>query len=360
MAGSREVGRSSMASKRLIVSKGSMGDRSIKTTTGKRKATMRIIEQIVIGKKSQEECEDGIIVTDSFAAVIDGSTSKTNIRIADRLRQGGEGQGGEGVAGEESIALSLASEGTSNGRLAMLLVKDFIRQMPADISVQDFCRGVTEYINKVYRIAGLDISHLQQHPIERLTASCAIYSAHRQQVWMVGDCQVVVGQQGNCQCYNNPKPQEAIYDHKRAEVLRRMLANGDATIDSVRTNDPGRAAVLPDIIDSCNYQNRSGNGGYSVIDGFTIPLDKVRIIDIPQKADANTNHNTDLNVNTSTTLILASDGYPTVLPTLTATEQHLQAIIAHDPLLIHDFLATKAVMKGQKSFDDRSYLRLSV
>ena len=38
---------------------------------------MIIIEQSIIGKKCQEVCEDGLVVTDDFIAVIDGSTSKT-------------------------------------------------------------------------------------------------------------------------------------------------------------------------------------------------------------------------------------------------------------------------------------------
>ena len=38
---------------------------------------MKIIESSIIGKKSPAACEDGMVVTDDFIAVIDGSTSKT-------------------------------------------------------------------------------------------------------------------------------------------------------------------------------------------------------------------------------------------------------------------------------------------
>ena len=35
----------------------------------------------MVGKKSQEACEDGVVVTDDFIAVIDGSTvSYTHLR----------------------------------------------------------------------------------------------------------------------------------------------------------------------------------------------------------------------------------------------------------------------------------------
>ena len=41
---------------------------------------MKIIEQFIEGKRSQKECEDGIVVTPDFIAVIDGSTSKSQYR----------------------------------------------------------------------------------------------------------------------------------------------------------------------------------------------------------------------------------------------------------------------------------------
>lgn len=72
---------------------------------------MKIIEQLVVGKKSQEECEDGIIVNENFAAVIDGSTSKTPIRM-------------NGFC--------------SNGRYCMELIKNCINSISSDIDVYGF------------------------------------------------------------------------------------------------------------------------------------------------------------------------------------------------------------------------------
>ena len=42
---------------------------------------MKIIEQNLVGKYTQDTCEDGIVITDNFIAVIDGSTSKTTFRL---------------------------------------------------------------------------------------------------------------------------------------------------------------------------------------------------------------------------------------------------------------------------------------
>jgi glycerophosphoryl diester phosphodiesterase len=40
---------------------------------------LKIIEQNIIGKHRQEDCEDGIVITDDFVAVIDGSTARPRI-----------------------------------------------------------------------------------------------------------------------------------------------------------------------------------------------------------------------------------------------------------------------------------------
>ena len=106
---------------------------------------MKIIESSVIGKKNQEACEDGMVVTDDFIAVIDGSTSKTPKHLNPDMK---------------------------NGRYAMMLISEYIREeLKADASVDDFCQGVTAYIyNKVYEKLGVE-ERLKEHPEERLTAS---------------------------------------------------------------------------------------------------------------------------------------------------------------------------------------------
>lgn len=81
---------------------------------------------------------------------------------------------------------------------------------------------------------------------------------------------------------------------------------------------------------------------YAVIDGFPIPLDKVKTYNA---ADADT-------------LILATDGYPQLFPTLAATEAHLQECLHEDPLMLTIHPATKGWMLGSDSFDDRSFLKI--
>lgn len=109
---------------------------------------MKIIESSIIGKKSSEACEDGMVVTDDFIAVIDGSTSKTPKHLNPDMK---------------------------NGRYAMMLISEYIREeLKADASVDEFCQGVTAYIyNKVYEKLGVE-ERLKKHPEERLTASAIL------------------------------------------------------------------------------------------------------------------------------------------------------------------------------------------
>ena len=137
---------------------------------------MEIVERNMVGKKSQEACEDGIIVTDDFIAVIDGSTSKTPTHLSPDMK---------------------------NGRFAMVLISEFIKkELKAEASVDDFCQGVSSYIyNKVYKTLGME-ERMKLHPEERLTASAIVYSCARREVWMVGDCQALIGGK----LYENNKP----------------------------------------------------------------------------------------------------------------------------------------------------------
>ncbi|MCD8291861.1 MAG: hypothetical protein LUC91_10225 [Prevotella sp.] len=271
---------------------------------------MKVIEQTIVGKKTQAECEDGIVVNDNFIAVIDGSTSKTPNRINKQY---------------------------ANGKFCMELIRQYINTMPKDIDVNDFCSGITYYIYNVYKNYSIDLQQIIKNPVERLTASAIIYSSYQRQVWMVGDCQCIV----NCEYYDNPKPQEEILAEKRSKILKAMLKKGEITVEEVQAEDPGRKAIINGVIEGCRYQNIK----YAVIDGFPIPMNEVKVIDVNDNCKE---------------IVLASDGYPFLKPTLEESENLFQKQIQQDPLFIDTFKATKAVMNGYKSFDDRCYIRFEI
>lgn len=268
---------------------------------------MTIIEQNLVAKNPQRKSEDGILITPDFIAVIDGSTSKTDYR--------------------HSIF-------RSNGRQAMWLVCRYLRHAPKQMTCHEFLRGVTAYIRKHYRKSRMQ--RFAEHPEERLTCSAIIYSRLQRQIWMVGDCQCLL----DGQLFENPKPEEAVYAAKRAEKAKQLLAEG-MTIEELRAHDTARDYILPDIIDSMKRQNVT----YSVIDGFPIPEQHVPVITLDFQPHE---------------IVFATDGYPFLCPTLAESEQRLAEQRQNDPLNIHTFLASKAFMLGQDSFDDRTYIRFKV
>ena len=282
--------------------------------------TMKIIESNIIGKKSQEACEDGLVMTDDFIAVIDGSTSKTPKHLSPDMK---------------------------NGRYAMMLISEYIQQeMKADATVDEFCEGITAYIyNKVYLPMGIE-EQLRLHPEERLTASAIIYSNQKKEVWMVGDCQAII----NGKLYDNSKPYEQEIAQKRVELIAQGLSPAEA-----------RKQIEPLLIKAMlSGQNQT----YTVIDGFPIYREGVKIVALKMKL-ASSSIDTYFQehpkpVSSPNEVVLASDGYPFLKPTLAESEAALAEQIANDPQCIHDFIATKGLVAGNKSFDDRTYVRFIV
>ena len=287
---------------------------------------MKIIESSIIGKKSQEACEDGMVVTDDFIAVIDGSTSKTPKHLNPDMK---------------------------NGRYAMMLISEYIREeLKADASVDDFCQGVTAYIyNKVYEKLGVE-DRLKEHPEERLTASAILYSRTRNEVWMVGDCQAII----DGKLYENGKPYEQEIARKRVELIEQGLSPAEA-----------RKQIEPLLIKAMlSGQNQT----YTVIDGFPIYREGVKVVSVSDSCSVQDSVPASDSVPcsdsvsasgtisvSSSEIVLASDGYPFLKPTLAASEAALAEQIANDPQNIRSFIATKGIVEGNKSFDDRTYIR---
>lgn len=287
---------------------------------------MKIIESSIIGKKSPEACEDGMVVTDDFIAVIDGSTSKTPKHLNPDMK---------------------------NGKYAMMLISEYIwEELKADASVDDFCQGVTAYIyNKVYEKLGVE-ERLKEHPEERLTASAILYSRTRNEVWMVGDCQAII----DGKLYENGKPYEQEIARKRVELIEQGLSPAEA-----------RKQIEPLLIKAMlSGQNQT----YTVIDGFPIYREGVKVVSVSDSSSVQDSVPASDSVpcsdsasasgtipSSSSEIVLASDGYPFLKPTLAVSEAALAEQIANDPQNIRSFIATKGIVEGNKSFDDRTYIR---
>lgn len=277
-----------------------------------RPGAFEVVEQHLEGKRCAAANEDGIVVTEHFAAVIDGATAKSDF----------------------------TPDSKTTGRMAMEIVAQTVRMLPPDINAQGAMERITAALHDFYVAHNL-LADLEREPGRRLTANGVIYSAARREVWQVGDCQVLMGR-----IYSrNEKAIDGIMSEARAAMIEAMLARGMSP-DQICEADPGRALIAPFLAVQAVLQNHpdpSQAYAFPVFDGFPIRMEQVNIFTAGPETEE---------------IVLASDGYPEVLPTLSASESRLAEILSRDPLCFREYRSTKGVRPGCVPFDDRAYLRI--
>jgi len=260
-----------------------------------------------------DDCEDGIFVSDDFVGVIDGATSKSERRF---------------------------SSGSA-GRKAMELMVEVLSGLAARATVDEFVSGATSRIARFYTEGGL-WDMVRAHPESRLTASAVVFSAYRRQLWFVGDCQALID--GRYVCF--PKKVDSVVAEARAMFLNSRIRLGQ-TVEELKAADAGRQFVMPLLVAQSVFQNAGGTSeyDYGVLDGFGVASNHVMVVPVPEGARE---------------IVLASDGYPELGATLAESEALLERQLLADPLCISKFKSTKGLALGAVSFDDRSYVRVSL
>ena len=264
-----------------------------------------IIESFICGKKGVPElCEDIISVTDGFIAVIDGVTSKS-----DRLYNGKSG----GRDGAELVSEAISSlDRNSDCQEALDLI---------DLAIaKEYCGELPP-------------------PDKRIQACAIIYSVEKRQVWCYGDCQLMI----NGVFYDHTKMIDRVTSSLRAFVIECYLKNGGSP-EALAERDVGREAIMPYLKEQASLANLEGTFGYPVLDGSGICSKMVKVY----------------NVNIGDEIILASDGYPRLCPTLEESERAIFETLETDPLAIKENMQTKMMKKGDLSFDDRTYIRFKI
>ena len=292
---------------------------------------MRIIEQFVHGKRGEALCEDGIMITDHYVAVIDGSTSKSTAKLIDTDKTGGQ--------------------------IARDVVKEIVRAADPQFDMWTFCHHASELMQMEYHwhMDAATRATLDTQPENRFCCSAIIYSRHWNELWMIGDCHgLIIDTIGSRPSYfhiKNDKPYEKDLAKMRSEFLTMALTDGVLdmngkrkvyTIEELRKKDIGRELLMPQLLNAMRDENIT----YPVIDGFPTPM---------KKCPCWGNFIKGVNQ-----LVLATDGYPRLFPTLEKTEAYLQKLLAEDPLCIKKHKATKGWMEGTESFDDRAYVRIEI
>ncbi len=275
---------------------------------------MRVREQHLQSKTGDERtCEDAIFVSDTFAAVIDGTTSA----VPD------SGNEAPGRKGAKHIQAAMAN-------------------IPHDADAESCFRILNDEIAGMYRSEGT-YETVARNPEYRASASVIVYSRYRSEVWLVGDCQALAGDT----LISAWKDVDRVLAEVRAMYLESELLRG-RTIEQLLSEDTGRQYINELRVRQKLFQNNEQASGYgfSVVDGFLdAGHEAVQVHKIPEDLE---------------TLVLASDGYPELRPTLQESEQALAETIREDPLCFRRFKSTKGVYTGNVSFDDRAYLSLNL
>jgi len=176
----------------------------------------------------------------------------------------------------------------------------------------------------------------------RPAAAGALVDLHSHEVLVVSDTWVAIDGRATFFGHEFERHTSAI----RRAVTLEHLARG-STVDDLRGTDPGRAAVLSLLRWEPRLGNVDAEGEYffGTLNGTPIPPRLLRRISPGPGAHS---------------LVLATDGYPVLAPTLEGSEQALAEDVAADPLRIGRHGGTKAVAPDASTFDDRAFLELDL
>ena len=269
----------------------------------------RVLESLLCSKAgSADGGDDKLVVTPHFAAVLDGATDGS-----------GATYGGVGAA-----------------RFVAEIGARVIEALAPDITAYDAVDRMSAAVSQA--LQETVPSHAPSRP------PCfvfVLYSAARRELWRVGDTQYLIDGQG----HNPETAVDAVVVRARQLVTQAHLLAGQS-VETLRRDDPGRRAVKILLELQTQFMNRADNPyGYGAIGGGEVPKKFIEVISVPAETRE---------------VVLASDGYPQLESTLRESEERLEYVLEHDPLLTELHLAAKGRRPGAASFDDRAYVRLEL
>ncbi|MCJ8007152.1 hypothetical protein ACFFF5_06560 [Lederbergia wuyishanensis] len=275
--------------------------------------SISIIELWNEGKRGTPDlCEDLYVANKHFVAVIDGATNVTGQLM----------------------------DGKTPGRLAAEVIQTSLLEADEDITLSQLLEKINHNLLVVYERLNL-LAEIQENAWMAPSACLICYSHFYREIWQIGDSQCMI----DGTLYKNDKIIDDITGKARALYLEAEIKKGK-TIDDLLEHDTGWEFIRPLIKQQYQLQNAPDNQfGYEVINGFPVDESKIQIIPVPDQAK---------------TIILSSDGYPVLYPTLEESEKELKTLLEKDPLCFREYIASKGLQKGNLSFDDRTYIRFDV
>lgn len=273
--------------------------------------TAAVVEQFLASKTGDEALNgDALVVTPDFIAVVDGATPKVRARDGARL-----------------------------DTLSAALVVQELRALPPDSTFPEAVARITARLGAEARLLDLPEG---VNPDAALISTAAIVSVRRREVWAIGDCAF---RTSSGPAYSGGMRIDQAMAEARALVNAMHLAAGKGTLAELMASDPGREFIKPMLAAQSLFLNQD-NGSpyeYGALCGIAPPSRFLQIVRLPEDP---------------VEVVLGTDGYPALLPTLDLSEAYLHDILARDPLLIGEVKSTKGLAPGCQSFDDRAYVRL--
>lgn len=274
---------------------------------------MQIIETYIEGKLGDPAlCEDALVVTDQLVAVVDGATDRSSPLVAGQTT---------GKLGADLVAQALGDLAVSDALSPQALFDDLCGVIAGQMAGPDWPEAATAPICTV-----------------------ALYLPAKRQVWRLGDPWVRIGEEVHGKSY---RFEEAAIENRRAWLT--ALLKAGATVEELLVEDPARAAYKPmaplfrHMINPPVDQVDEWSAG--CVTNRPAPPALIDVYDVSEDCDS---------------VILATDGWPACPATLAEAQTVLADKLARDPLLIgEDFAAAKGHYAGQRSFDDRCWVRIA-
>lgn len=193
-------------------------------------STAGVVEYAMTPKHSNVPCEDGLVITADFVAVLDGMSDPQ-----------GEHQPGQVAAFTDRLTRAIA-----------------------ELPRQATARQAIDELSGVRACGG---------------AVGALYSRARRELWRIGDVHWAIDDA----CDLADKQVDEAMTAFRAAINHAKLAAG-CTIDHIRSKDPGLKATFELLRIQNALANRPGPWGFGVLNGTHVPDEHLHIVKLPARA----------------------------------------------------------------------------
>ena len=252
-----------------------------------------VAEQFVRGKSADRACEDLVVTTSDFAAVIDGATDETGTLYGGRTG---------GLLAAETLALA-------------------IEQL-------DLRATAREFADRLSTALALAAGQADRHDgsfVRWPSASLVCLSFARDEIWRIGDCSFLVDGEPNI---GTKRVDDAAYGF-RAAINAALMASG-TPLEEILRSDPGAGFARPLFDRQQQLTNHDGPWGYGCINGRPVPDRFVEVFPLAPEVDE---------------VVLASDGFPDLRTTLEQSEIRLRELLDIDPAAVAELWAVGKALR---------------